>query len=80
MKLTSTGKKIPVSTPPMLNINDPVLLSSKAVMTGMDHARECAEVSRDHSPVWEETVGYDPLLKGVQMLIPREIGALTEEV
>lgn len=51
MKLTSTGKKTPASTPPTLNISEPVLLSSEAVMTGMDHARECAEESRDHSPV-----------------------------
>src|SRR5258705_13563170 len=40
MKLTSTGKKTPASAPPTLNIREPVLLSSEALMTGIDHARE----------------------------------------
>ena len=40
MKLTSTGKKMLASTPPTLKIKEPVLLSSEAVMTGMDQARE----------------------------------------
>lgn len=78
MKLTSTGKKTPASAPPTLNIREPVLLSSEALMTGIDHAREWDELSRDQSPVWDDTVGYDPSLKkGSEVGLPSQI-ELTE--
>lgn len=63
MKLTSTGKNAPTSTPPTLNISEPDLDSSEGDTTGIDHARECEEGSRDHSAVCDETVGYEPSLE-----------------
>jgi hypothetical protein len=63
MKLASTGKKTSASTPPTLNTREPVLLSSELLITGMAHARECEELLSDHSPVCDDTVGYEPSLR-----------------
>lgn len=63
MNDTSTGKNALMSTPPTLNTSEPLLVSSSAEIWGTDHARECEEGSRDHSPECEVTVGYEPSLE-----------------
>lgn len=40
-----------------MNISEPERVVSDEVMMGVDQANECEEGSRDHSPVFEETVG-----------------------
>ena len=49
-----------------MNIDEPdSVASAKGEMTGMDHASECEDGSRDHEPVCsEETVGCEPSLEG----------------
>jgi hypothetical protein len=54
-KVTCTGKKVPGSSPPTVNIKEPV--RSSIEMSGMDQVREWVEGLSDHSPLWEETVG-----------------------
>lgn len=63
LKVTSTGKKAPASSPPTVNIREPERVSSNAVTKGIDQAREWDDGSRAHSPEWDETVGYEPALK-----------------
>ena len=57
---TLTGKKTPASSPPTENSSDPDL--SSALISGMVQSSEWLEEFNAHSPVWEETVGYDPSL------------------
>lgn len=57
-KVTLTGKNEPGSSPPTVNSREPEL--SDGVTKGMDQSREWHEGLSDQSPVWDETVGYEP--------------------
>jgi hypothetical protein len=45
----------------MENSNDPD--RSSALTRAIDQSNECEEGLSDHSPVWDETVGYEPALR-----------------
>lgn len=76
-----TGKNTAASSPPMVNSREPERSSAETV--GMDQSREWLEGLSDHSPAWDDTVGYEPALvkKAIMSKIASQVigGVRTEE-